>query len=59
MRLELLKGKSGKWLFHLKAKNGKILMASETYSTQIKAFEMAVKICRATGLRLVVKKTVE
>ena len=36
MIIQMLKNKQGKWLFHIKAENGKILCHSESYSSKAK-----------------------
>lgn len=43
-KVVVLKGKSGKWHWHLKSGNGRILAASETYSSFHEASEMANKV---------------
>ena len=39
MKLEVLKGKSGKWYWRIKADNGRILCHSETYSDKCQAMK--------------------
>lgn len=44
MKIEVLKGKSGKWHWRIMAKNGRILANSETYSSKRKALQTAKRV---------------
>lgn len=44
MQIEILKGKSGKWYWRLKSKNGRILASSETYSARKKAIDTVASV---------------
>ena len=41
MKLEVLKGRSGKWYWRIKSPNGRILCHSELYSSKQKAVQTA------------------
>lgn len=44
MKVEILKGLKGKWYWRIKGRNGKILAASETYSTKAMAVKTFLKV---------------
>lgn len=46
MKLEIRKGKSGKWYWRIKATNGRIVCHSETYSSKSKAIQTAKQIVK-------------
>lgn len=41
MKIQVLKNKAGKWFWRIKARNGKILAHSETYSSKQAALKTA------------------
>jgi uncharacterized protein YegP (UPF0339 family) len=47
LKIEVLKGDSGKWYWRIIGSNGKIMGSSETYSSNRKAMNSAVKIMTA------------
>lgn len=49
MRYEIEKSKDGQWFFHLLAKNGAIIMTSETYKRKASCVRM-IKRIRAFGV---------
>jgi len=46
MKLEILMGKSRKYYWRVRAKNGKIVCHSETYSSKAKALQTAKSILK-------------
>jgi uncharacterized protein YegP (UPF0339 family) len=50
MKIQIRKGKSGKWFWKITASNGKILAASETYSSFRRCFQTANRVSQKTGL---------
>ena len=46
MKVEILKGKSKKWYWRVRAKNGRILCHSEQYSSRAKALQTARSVIK-------------
>jgi uncharacterized protein YegP (UPF0339 family) len=46
--VQLFKNRNGKWHWHLKAKNGRVLASSEAYSSHARALKTAVAVAAGT-----------
>ena len=59
-KIEVYKDKRGKWRFHIVARNGEVVAASESYSSHLAALKSAEKVktiaAEATVVDMIKKK---